>query len=125
MAGTDDIMTRWEQEERVRKTKAKERLFELQRGKDHLAGIDVAYDGSGDSGQIESITFLDTTGQTIESEDAPLADAVEEYVYSLLPGGWENNEGAFGTVHIDVAEQKAHVEHSARFEDYETSEFED
>ena len=125
MAETDDVLARWDQEEQVRKAQAKQNLFELLRGREDLAAVDVEYDGCGDSGQIECITFLDATGQAVEVEDTALTNAVEEYVYSLLPGGWENNEGAFGTVHVDVAAQKAHVEHSARFEDYDTSEWED
>ena len=54
-----------------------------------------------------------------------MEDAVEDYVYGLLPDGWEINDGSFGTVRIDAKARKSHVEHSDRFVDHETSEWED
>ena len=85
----------------------------------------MTYDGCGDSGQIEEITYCDAEHQAIDREDKELDGAVEDYVYGLLPGGWENNDGAFGTVTIDASAQKAHIEHNGRFVDYETSAWED
>ena len=106
-----------------------------------VSTVIVTFDGYGDSGQIESmdtrsgdddialpataIAFA-TIGWT---ETAPvmremtLADAVEQIVYDCLwqtHGGWENNEGAFGTFIFDIAEGTIALEHNERVSDVET-----
>lgn len=122
---TDAILANWQQEEQERKEQAKTKLFQLFAARQDVASIEVTYDGCGDSGQIEQLTYFDTENQAINREDKELDDVVEDYVNGLLPGGWENNDGAFGTVRIDARAQKAHVEHNDRFVDYETSAWED
>ena len=52
-----------------------------------------------------------------------LSGAADEYVCALLPLGWEDNAGGFGTVSIAVETQKVHVTHNDRFEDYTTRAF--
>ena len=123
--GTDAVLAKWRQEEQKRKRRAKRRLFQLLRARKDVAFVEVTYDGCGDSGQIEEIAYLDAENQAIDREDQELDDAVEEYVYGVLPEGWEINDGAFGTVKINAATKKAHVEYNGRFVDYETSEWED
>jgi hypothetical protein len=84
--------------------------------------IEVEYDGSGDSGQVESISFTGLAGPVPMSE--PAERVVEEYVDALLSchePGWENDEGSFGTVRINVAERSVTLEHSTRFTDYHES----
>jgi hypothetical protein len=81
--------------------------------------IEVEYDGSGDSGQVERVTFTSPTGPVEVSEQAERV--VEDYVDVLLgchQAGWENDEGSFGTVRIDVVERSVTLEHSMRFTDY-------
>ncbi len=85
----------------------------------------MTYDGCGDDGQIEDIIYFDAEGQAIDREDKELDDAVEDYTFSLLPDGWEINDGSFGTLRIDARTQKAHIEHNGRFVDHEPFEWED
>ena len=122
---TDAILARWHAEEQARKETAKTKLFQLLAARQDIAAIEVTYDGCGDDGQIENIAYCDSENQALDREDKELDDAVEEYVFGLLPGGWEINDGSFGTVRIDARTQKAHIEHSSRFVDHETSEWED
>lgn len=107
-------------EKTARQREAFYRALQQYRG---LALIRVEYDGYGDSGQIESIEYLNKKGKPI---DCSLLDgAVDDYVCGLLPDGWEDNAGAFGTVEIDVVKRRARFVHNDRFEDAYTTEFED
>ena len=90
-----------------------------------IVTVTVAFDGYGDSGQIESIDAvgadeapreLPQTSLMIRRslrgepeptcEDMTAADAVERLAYDLLGDahpGWEINDGAYGTFVFDVA----------------------
>lgn len=103
--------------------------------------VEIVFDGSGDSGQIESVTAR--AGET--PADLPavevaiatpihdgsglnhltvgLGDAIEELAYGFLEethGGWEINEGAFGEFTFDVAERSIELGYNERIE---TSEY--
>ncbi len=65
-----------------------------------VASVLIEYDGSGDCGQIEKLTFR---GKDQRLLIRVLSDAqheeVEQFFYDLLEsryGGWENDEGAYG-----------------------------
>ena len=116
---------RWKREEDERKKWAKTNLFFELRKQRELAFVRVEYDGCGDSGQVEEVAYLDSQKKVITIDDQSLHEAVEEYVYSILPGGWEINEGSEGTVEIDVAAGKTHVCHSQRVEEEYTEEFDE
>ena len=47
-------------------------------------------------------------------------DAMHDYLESLW-AGWENNDGAFGVVRLDVASGKLSLEHNSRYTSYETT----
>lgn len=100
--------------------------------------VDASFDGYGDSGQIESIdakadganTPLPEATVTLniigwrdtDSTERTLSvrEAIEHFVYDCLAqthGGWENNEGAFGTFVFDVADQSIILDYNQRFED--------
>lgn len=108
-----------------------------------ITSVDVSFDGYGDSGQIESIDAK------ADGTDAPLPDAtvtltiigwrdtehtertmsvreaIEHFAYDCLAqthGGWENNQGAFGTFLFDVADQSITLDYNQRFEDIESFE---
>jgi hypothetical protein len=51
-----------------------------------------------------------------------LCELLQTYWDVVLPCGWENNDGAFGTISLDWASQKIIVEHNDRISDYETTE---
>jgi hypothetical protein len=47
-------------------------------------------------------------------------DALCDHMESLW-GGWENNDGAFGTIRLEVDSAKVTLEHNSRYTDHETS----
>lgn len=90
-----------------------------------IARVQVEFDGEGDSGQIESIQAWTSDGTaadlppdiiSLRLRDGPdgqermqaqtVAEAIETLVYDALAqthGGWENNDGGFGSLVFDVA----------------------
>jgi hypothetical protein len=100
-----------------------------------IATVNVAFDGEGDSGQIDNISADDSKEiplvpielqQTswgsgkLDSTRTTLRDAIERLCYDYLEqqqGGWENNDGAFGEFIFSVAERKIELEFNARFSD--------
>lgn len=100
-----------------------------------IAFVVVAFDGSGDEGQIESVDAFaggvtvdfpsvdveiatpSWDGSEIERRTLPLAEAVEKLAYALLEethGGWEVNEGAHGEFSFDVAERTISLDYNER-----------
>ena len=83
------------------------------------------YDGVGDSGQFELISYVDKADCNIKTPvDAQTQKQVEDLLYALLElrhEGWENNDGAFGTFRWNLITGTLEHEHSARFTDYTTS----
>ena len=94
-----------------------------------VARVLIEYDGCGDSGQIESITFLGGDGRRVDlSTEVELSSgALMELFYDLLETrhpGWENNDGATGEFVWDlIADTLIHTHHD-RFTDYDTTEHE-
>lgn len=110
----------------------------------------VSYSGSGDSGQIDSVTILNgdepfkplknvrvlvSTSQFDRAANAwiestknkcvPIQEAIESLVYDWIESeyaGWENNDGASGDCTIDVEEDSFRLEHTWYFTESETME---
>lgn len=106
-----------------------------------ITAVVVAFDGCGDSGQIESVdaradgqpAALPTTaveiatpgwdGAGLHRRTLPLPEAVEALAYAFLEekhGGWENNSGAYGEFAFDVTERSITLDFNERIE---TSEY--
>ena len=109
----------------------------------HAAGavkVMIEYDSEGDSGQIDDVTMYDARGAHLA--DKPLSasaqrtfsklhlfkntlcGALESFAWELLAShhaGFEDNEGAFGTITLNVAKQTAEIEHNARIIDVLTT----
>ena len=106
-----------------------------------LTRVRVEFDGGGDSGQIDDITAytgevpveLPSTSLTLHqaaqnagdptTAKATLRDAIETLCYDYLSqthGGWENNDGAFGSFVFDVAGRTVQLEFNGRFTDVAT-----
>jgi hypothetical protein len=103
--------------------------------------VTVDYDGSGDSGQIESIEAWNAVSEKIplpslrkvqlasENPDSPVAQTGLEAAVELLAWdylydnhcGWENNDGAFGTFVFDVPARTITLEHNERYTDLNTT----
>lgn len=100
-----------------------------------IASVVYAYDGYGDEGQLDETTAFDALGAVlplpdiacrrhdtglggaVAASDATLAEAVEALGYEALAAsfpGWENNEGALGTITLDVAAGTLAVAHDWR-----------
>ena len=96
----------------------------------------IDYDGYGDEGQVNDILLHDVDRKPVampaarcaayhltqlgalESEEASLEQALDRFTTEALEtlhAGWENNEGALGTLVIDVEAAVATLEHSTRF----------
>ncbi len=77
--------------------------------------VTVAYDGYSDSGTIENVQAFDGANQAIALPD-DLEQELIELAETLLPGGWEINEGAFGQFTLDVPQRQLVREHNWRIE---------
>jgi hypothetical protein len=66
------------------------------------------YDGSGDSGSIETIYCEDEDGNIISIE-SEVESRVEEMLYEVLSTNydydWYNNDGGYGTVRINIEDK--------------------
>jgi len=101
--------------------------------------VTVEYDGSGDSGQIDTIEAwnagndrmplpLKPTIQFVaENPGSPsveysLEAAIETVAWDYLDihCGWENNDGAFGTFEFLVPDRTITLEHNERYTDTHT-----
>jgi hypothetical protein len=107
-----------------------------------ITSVTVAFDGEGDSGQIQDITALSGDNPTAlpdleieirrvswgsdthELTRGPVARAIEDMCYDYLSdehGGWENSGGAYGEFTFSVARRTVELEFHARYTDTFTS----
>jgi hypothetical protein len=106
-----------------------------------ITTVTVEFDGEGDSGQIEGatayageahvimpatpVTLHDASwqGDDLTTAETPLPEAIETLCYSYLEqyqGGWENNDGAFGSFAFDIGKRTIQLEFHGRFTDVAT-----
>ena len=94
-----------------------------------VVSVEVYYDGSGDSGQIESIHYFGAADKAIDpTRRVTITDeGLMEFFYDLLEArhaGWENNDGGCGQFEWNLtADTLKHI-HNDRFTDYDTTEHE-
>ena len=101
----------------------------------NITSVEVEFDGAGDSGQIEQITpyreaeICDWPTCEINIQDLDMngggvlisldmQKAIEALCYDFLEdreGGWENNDGAYGTFSFDVAARTVTLDFNARY----------
>jgi hypothetical protein len=118
----------WEREARERAEKSRLECKAVMRDL-KAAGVVLAlveYDGNGDSGDIESVVFLDAANQDVKVSD-DLERRTSDTAMDFLcgeHGGWENGEGAYGTISFHVDTGKARIEHNERYESSELYESE-
>jgi hypothetical protein len=80
-----------------------------------VAKVHIEYNGEGDSGDIEHISYIDindndVTPMLVYDDEARLKNAI----WPFVPAGFENNEGGFGNIYIDVKNNSMLCEHSER-----------
>jgi hypothetical protein len=71
------------------------------------------FDGYGDSGQLDELTVAP---DNVELNTA-LKDKLEAFLLGQLPGGWEINEGSFGSFTVEVATGRVVLDGSWRTEE--------
>jgi hypothetical protein len=97
-----------------------------------IASVTIEYDGGGDSGQIGDISAYDAKRRPVDierpvqlalyrgkaaSEYDSLREALDDFAWLLLAhfhAGFENNEGGYGTITIDVGERSVTLNHDDR-----------
>lgn len=99
-----------------------------------IGTVAVMYDGGGDEGQIERLEAYGDDGPvdlpevecqarglqfdgSVFIQDTTLPKALETFAYEILEAvhdGWENSDGAYGELTIDVASRTASLEHNTR-----------
>lgn len=83
----------------------------------------IDYSGSGDSGGVDYVGVLGDDGKKLAELSGPAdriasllddtaADAFDAFVNSLLPQGFEINEGGQGSLTLDVVTGKWAIDHS-------------
>lgn len=92
--------------------------------------VTIEYDAEGDSGQIDAIVAKSAAGRPLKlrgkitldlhgqaHEYKTLEEALDEFAWLVLRvyhAGFENNEGGFGTISIDVAKASITLDHNDR-----------
>lgn len=109
-----------------------------------IVRVEVHYDGGGDEGAVCDVNAYAAEGDadlpviqcdhhaleyngTVSSRTIALEDALSAFAENAVCArhcGWENGEGAHGTVSVDVASGTVSLTHNLRFIDYETTETE-
>lgn len=85
----------------------------------------IHYDGSGDSGEVESVRAFRASGEEFEVSD--MVETADRAACDILSGqgiDWYNNDGGFGDVILDVEAGTIKIEDNARFSDSTYSECE-
>lgn len=98
-----------------------------------VASVTVCFEGYGDSGSIEEVTYLDASNAgmpcpeamiEIEGRDEiALSSVIEELAYSALElhhPGWEINDGAHGELLIDVAKASVQLDCNLHYTAYDS-----
>lgn len=69
------------------------------------------YDGMGDNGCVEYVTVQPGPGS-----DHPLINDMYDAVYTLLPDGWEINDGSYGEFVVNCETGECYADHNWRIE---------
>jgi hypothetical protein len=96
---------------------------------DGVKKVRVEYAGSGDSGQIDEITYYDAKGDRVDNPFGShvMAKSFEELCYSILDvRGWDvNNEGSQGWFEWDLADDSMTHHHEQNVVSTEDTDYDD
>ncbi len=101
-------------------------------------GVDevlITYDGSGDSGTFEleaafrnlpaGAEINEYYGAALDAYKVDLPAELEarlaDYIYDLMPGGWELDDGSYGHFLVDVVNSCVKQDHNERYTDVTSS----
>lgn len=119
------------QQDRLRQLLALTNLKDL-----GVKNVDISFSGSGDSGDIDEVEFRSFDGayctSTVIEQFALKSIKVDELFADLAwdiisdkvdpVGDWVNNEGGYGSIRIDVEEQRFDLDyHQRTTDDYDWS----
>ncbi len=119
-------MSDWYTEQKIREAKVREELVATASLHPEIVQARAFYNGSSDSGYIEEVYLvtqedLDTNtlagpreelGEKDRDGCHSLQELIRDYVYHLLPSGWEINEGSEGVVVIDMKTLHGRIYHT-------------
>lgn len=88
-----------------------------------VTGIEVQYEGYGDSGNVEDVVVAPHTITLAEDLRRRVEDFGWDFAYALSPG-FENNEGGYGELTWALEADKIDVSHSNRYIETNTTEHE-
>jgi ribosomal protein L17 len=81
------------------------------------------YDGYGDSTSECTVTMHSADGSVVSKANFPFGDnELIDLLFEFVPPGYENNDGGYGQVILDVATEKVRNEHSQRYTESHYSE---
>lgn len=87
--------------------------------------VEVNYSGSGDSGDIDTITYYNKAGEVveIEGEYEEVHNKLQDYALTLLNDieDWWNNDGGYGVLNMFISQNTYSIENHIYFtetEDY-------
>lgn len=88
--------------------------------------IDIEYSGYGDSGGIDAHCYTGDEDKAIEKESLPEGadQMVCDFAESLIPAGFETNDGGQGRVFIDVVKGTWKLHHEVNITETESSDTE-
>ena len=81
-----------------------------------ITSVNIEYSGSGDSGEIEELSFSVANGHSLDNISLPdgLEDEIGDLALDLLTTkhpGWEINDGSRGTVLINITTGEIELQH--------------
>ncbi len=87
----------------------------------NVATVTMRYDGYGDSTDECTLTFLNAKGAQVLVPDADENELID-ILFRAVPDGYENNEGGYGEVVLNVAAGSIKNNHAQRYTDATHSE---
>lgn len=101
-----------------------------------IAAVEIAYDGEGDNGQVGDMQATGTNGKPVPLNGSVVAslqgvrrkyeigEALDLYTWDVLQhfhSSFQDNDGGFGTLRIDVSSGTIILDHNARIVDVSNS----
>lgn len=76
--------------------------------------VEIQYSGSGDSGDIDDVTYYNKAGEVveIEGEYEEVHNKLQDYALTLLNDieDWWNNDGGYGVLNMFISENTYSIE---------------
>lgn len=89
-----------------------------------VAKVVCYYSGYGDSGGVEDVYYYTADDSSVARGDLPPDGDILEYAESLLPAGFEINDGGQGEVHFDLLARTYSVHHKQNRTEVDVDEYE-